>query len=208
MVAQSARSHGDGRTRRRGAVLEEALLDAAWEELRAVGYSAVTIDAVAERAGTSRAVLYRRWNNRAELMIAALRRHRPMLSGAVPDTGSLRGDVLALLNRVTHRLADLGPETFFGLLGDCFADTQAFPHIQQEVLHIGAGVMGTILDHARARSEITGQVPTRVATLPVDLLRHELLVHRAPPSPEVIEDIVDQVFLPLLRAENGISDEI
>src|SRR5579863_6163266 len=72
------------RSRRRGEVLEAALLDAAWAELQAVGYAGLTMEAVADRAGTSRAVLYRRWRNRPELVIAAMRRHRPMLSGEIP----------------------------------------------------------------------------------------------------------------------------
>jgi len=55
--------HNGGTTRRRGAELEAALLDAAWDELQAVGYAGLTMEAVADRAGTSRAVLYRRWPN-------------------------------------------------------------------------------------------------------------------------------------------------
>ena len=58
--------------RRRGDVLERALLDAAWAELEDSGYDDLTIDAVAQRAGTSRAVLYRRWPNKQDLMLAAL----------------------------------------------------------------------------------------------------------------------------------------
>src|SRR5580658_5732141 len=85
--------HTGGVTRRRGEALEAALLDAAWDELQLAGYQALTMEAVADRAGTSRAVLYRRWPKKAELVVAALRRHRPILSGDVPDTGSLRGDV-------------------------------------------------------------------------------------------------------------------
>ncbi|GAA4387883.1 TetR/AcrR family transcriptional regulator [Tsukamurella soli] len=199
MSVRSGEAGGDGRSRRRGAVLEQALLDAAWEELAAVGYAAVTIDAVAARAGTSRAVVYRRWRNRPELMIAALRRHRPMLSGEAPDTGSLRGDVRALLTRVAQRLTELGPETVFGLLGDFFADAEMVSRVQEHVLHIQADVMAAILDRARARGEIVADVPARVATLPVDLFRHELLVRRSPPSPQAVDDIVDQVFLPLVQ---------
>ena len=52
-------------TRRRGATLERALLDAAWEELQESGYARLTMERVADRAGTSRAVIYRRWRNRA-----------------------------------------------------------------------------------------------------------------------------------------------
>src|ERR1700677_3554696 len=92
--------HTGGVTRRRGEALESALLDAACAELQAAGYQSMTMEAVADRAGTSRAVLYRRWPKKAELVVAALRRHRPMLSGEVPDTGNLRGDVLALLTRL------------------------------------------------------------------------------------------------------------
>jgi AcrR family transcriptional regulator len=101
-------------TRRRGSALDDALLDAAWSELREVGYAGLTMEVVAQRAGTSRPVLARRWPNRPQLVIAALRRHRPVLSGEVPDTGDLRDDVLALLRRVSTRFAEVGPDTFYG----------------------------------------------------------------------------------------------
>src|ERR1700727_3171267 len=99
--------HSGGKTRRRGEALEHALLDAAWDELQKAGYAGLTFEAVADRAGTSRAVLYRRWRNRADLVVAAMRRHRPMLSGEIPDTGSLRDDVLTVLRRMSGRLAEV-----------------------------------------------------------------------------------------------------
>jgi len=191
--------HSGGKTRRRGAALEEALLDAAWAEFQEAGYPSLTMEAVADRAGTSRAVLYRRWRNRAELVIAAIRRHRPMLSGEVPDTGSLRGDVLALLTRVSARLTELGPETLYGILGDYFADTESVAAFQDQVLHIGAGVMATILRHAEERGEVRQGISPRVNSLPTDLFRHELLIRRTPPSRHVITEIVDDVFLPLVQ---------
>ena len=195
------------RTRRRGAALEHALLDAAWAELQATGYARLTIEAVAERAGTSRAVLYRRWPSRAALVIAAMRRNRPMLSGGVPDTGSLRGDVLSLLTRVSERLAELGSETVYGILGDYFADRQLFVQVQDQVLHIGADVMATVLKHAEERGEITSGISPRVATLPTDLYRHELLIRRTPPPGRVITEIVDDVFLPLVRNAVGSAPD-
>ena len=104
MPSLAAPANGGGKTRRRGEALESALLDAAWDELQQAGYAGLTFEAVAERAGTSRAVLYRRWRNRADLVVAAMRRHRPMLSGEIPDTGSLRDDVLTVLRRMSGRL--------------------------------------------------------------------------------------------------------
>lgn len=200
--AYERQQHSGGKTRRRGAALEEALLDAAWAELQQVGYRNLTMEAVAERAGTSRAVLYRRWRNRAEMVITAMRRHRPMLSGEVPDTGSLRGDVVALLTRVSARLAELGPETLHGILSDYFADTESFAVFQDQVLHVGAGVMATILKHAEERGEVRQGISPRVATLPTDMFRHELLVRRTPPTGSTIAEIVDDVFLPLVETEH------
>ncbi len=198
--APERQRHSGGKTRRRGAALEQALLDAAWAELQEVGYAGLTMEAVADRAGTSRAVLYRRWRNRPELVIVAMRRHRPMLSGEVPDTGSLRGDVLALLTRVSDRLTELGPQTVCGILGDYFADTELFAAFQDQVLHIGASVMATILKHAEERGEARQGISPRVASLPTDLFRHELLVRRTPPTRSAIAEIIDDVFLPLVRA--------
>jgi len=190
---------GSGKTRRRGAALETALLDAAWDELQAAGYAGLTMEAVADRAGTSRAVLYRRWSSKPELVIAALRRYRPMLSGEVPDTGSLRGDVLALLRRMSARLAEVGPETLYGVLGDYFADAELFSRVQDQVLHLGAGVMAAILERAADRGEARADVKPVIATLPTDLFRHQIFLTRTPPAEEILTQIVDDVFLPLVR---------
>jgi AcrR family transcriptional regulator len=187
-------------TRRRGPALEEALLDAAWAELREVGYARLTMEAVAQRAGTSRPVLARRWPSRPQLVIAALRRHRPMLSGEIPDTGTLRDDVLEVLRRIAARFADLGPETFYGLAADYFADPALVADFQAQVLHgtgTGNEVMAAILERAAERGEARADIPPRVASLPIVLLRHELLL--GPADEQVIAEIVDQAFLPLVR---------
>ncbi len=83
----------DSTTRRRGAELEDAILDAAWLQLIGNGYSAFTFEAVAARAGTSRPVLYRRWKDREQLMIATIRHERAKDPIEIPDTGDLRDDV-------------------------------------------------------------------------------------------------------------------
>jgi AcrR family transcriptional regulator len=191
--------HSGGKTRRRGEVLEHALLDAAWAELQEAGYAGLTMEAVADRAGTSRAVLYRRWRSQPELVIAAIRRHRPLLSGEIPDTGSLREDVLALLRRMSGRLAEIGAETVYGLLGDYLGDVGLFSRSQQDVLHISVEFMETILKRAADRGEARPDVKRRIATLPTDLFRNELFRSRTPPSEGTLVEIVDDVFLPLVR---------
>ena len=188
------------RHRRRGQTLESAILRAAWAELEAVGYQGLSMDAVAARAGTSKAVLYRRWAGRAELVLAALRQHRPMLSGEVPDTGSLRGDVLALLRRVSAGIAEIGLETAFGLLDELSADPEFRAYIHAR--RARAEAMAAILARAARRGEVRPErVTPRMAMVALDLARHELLVTRAPVPDAVLVEIVDEVFLPLVRGQ-------
>jgi AcrR family transcriptional regulator len=185
--------------RRRGEVLEKALLDAAWAELTDRGYDDLTVDAVATRAGTSRAVLYRRWPSKQDLVLATLIQHVKTDLVVAPDTGSLRGDVLGLLkaaNKVRVRLAML----LFTRLGEFYREADT------SLAELGAFVQGgrdamldEAIERAVARGEIQpGQVSERVARLPVDLFRHELLMTLQPVAEDVIEEIVDDVFLPLV----------
>ena len=108
--------------RRRGAALEAALLDAAWEELTERGYEGFTIDAVAERARTSRAVVYRRWPGTAELVRAAAVRAGARQLPPVPDTGTPRGDVVELLPQANAFPAGTGVQMIRPPGGD-YADT-------------------------------------------------------------------------------------
>ena len=180
--------------------MEEAILEAAWDELVAAGYAHLTVDGVAARARTSKSVLYRRWPSRPALVLAAMRHHAPILSGPVPDTGSLRSDVLTLLSRMSERFAARGPEVMYGFVADFFRDDELFAYLQSEISPVGSDVMMTILERATERGEVQlDTIPTRVVTLPVDLLRHELLMTRAPASQEAALQIVDGIFLPLVQ---------
>src|SRR6478735_3330819 len=165
--------------RRRGKELEDAILEAAWQQLVDGGYGNFTVDGVAERAGTSRSVLYRRWDHRDTLVSAAiafgLRRSRV----EAPDTGSLRGDVIELLRRSSGARAPLAPllsvmvGTHFSATGVSFADIRA------QMLGGGRshGAMDVIIDRAIARGEIDpARLTPRVRTVAFDLFRHDLLM--------------------------------
>ncbi|NEB06032.1 TetR/AcrR family transcriptional regulator [Streptomyces sp. SID13726] len=178
--------------RRRGAALEADLLDAAWAELEAVGYARLTMEGVAARARTGKQVLYRRWGNRAELVIAAMRHRTGSIADRVPDTGSLREDVLEVLRAGAERQRQIGPDTLHGLLAEARDVDPAFFGIMR-------GVLRTVVERAAERGEIpTADLPRRVLTVPTDLLRQEVLLSREPLSEGVLEEIVDEVFLPLV----------
>lgn len=100
MTGDPMRQPGAGQTRRRGAALEEAILRAAVDELTESGYAGLTMDKVAARAGTNKNAIYRRWPNRLALGIAAYRQLATTVP--LPDTGSLRGDVLEWLRQANR----------------------------------------------------------------------------------------------------------
>ena len=67
----------------------------------------MSIERIAERAHTGKAVIYRRWPHRLDLVVEALDRSLPGPESIAPDTGSLRGDLLAVLRRIAEGMADV-----------------------------------------------------------------------------------------------------
>ncbi len=190
MPANTSRVTG----RRYGAVLEQALLDAAWDELRESGYASFTIDAVARRAGTSRPVLYRRWPNRAQLVLAAVRAHAPTPQlEDFPDTGQLRGDLVAELQLSLSRVEHIGPDVMNGLASE-------LDHAPPGVLDVMPRVTAAAVARAAGRGEIGPHpVPAHVLALPHDLLRHELAIRRHRPTDTELTRIVDDIVLPAIQ---------
>ena len=190
-------------TRRRGAALEHAILDAAWQLLLENGYNGFTFDAIAERAQTSKPVLYRRWPARTDLLRATVRRHGETTVQPVPDTGSLRGDVLELLRtRSSQRMSVVALMSV--QLGSYFAESGTSPADLRLELVAGRGggrgmIMRELVDRAVTRGECRPGLPDRTVTLPFDLFRHELIMTLQPVPDEVILEIVDTIFLPLVR---------
>ncbi|MEU9189993.1 TetR/AcrR family transcriptional regulator [Streptomyces sp. NPDC048484] len=183
--------------RRRGAALEKALLDAAWEELTAGGYAAFTMDAVVRRAGTSPPVLYRRWSDRDALVRATIAHILEKHLLDVPDTGSLREDVLGLMREINATRVQL--ITVMSVhLAACHRETGISPG---DLIPPGPEKSADVLfDRAVERGEATPERLTeRIKSLPFDLLRQEILTTFAPASDHVLEEIVDTVFLPLVR---------
>jgi Transcriptional regulator len=82
--------------RPRSHVAHQAILAAAIDLIRDVGYDAVTIEGVAAKAGVAKTTLYRRWSGKEVLVANAI--EQIAVSIASPDTGTLRGDILAVLH--------------------------------------------------------------------------------------------------------------
>ncbi|MFC6288829.1 TetR/AcrR family transcriptional regulator [Levilactobacillus angrenensis] len=187
--------------RRRGTELVDAILTAAWEQLQAKGYQNVTIEGIAAAAATTKTVLYRRWPDKAHLIIAALSKFGNLPDYQAPDTGSLRDDLLNLFGQMAALLDRLQEETLRGLLADRIQHLEfgeIFSHLNTgEQLK---GLIQPLLDHAAARGEIShADWPDRVVTLPGVLLLNEILGQQTL-TPAAQTEMVDDILLPIFLA--------
>lgn len=187
--------------RRRGADLERAILEAAWFELNARGYAGLTMEAVAERAGTSRPVLARRWDGKVPLAIAAIRQEIAKYPMDVPDRGDLRAELLEFLERASKRATGIAA-VFTLFSSEYFTEAASAPNDLRAALIQGSGsMMSVILDRAVQRGDIAREklVPP-VDTLLGTLFREHVVMNFSAPPPDLRMAWIDRVFLPLVRA--------
>lgn len=195
MVATSTTDPADSsaapRTRRRGATLEHAILDAAWEEIAAVGYDQATMGSVAARAGTNKAALYRRWPNRTELLTAAIDRRVVHLDSPPTDTGSLRTDAIAALETMLHRCQAIE------VIPDPNGELAAY--VRRQAAAQAFDQMERAFSRAARRGDFpNGALHPMVLRLPVDVLYSELALANGA-SRQQVADIVDHLLVPLTQ---------
>ncbi|HKS47211.1 MAG TPA: TetR/AcrR family transcriptional regulator [Amycolatopsis sp.] len=193
------------KTRRRGQELEQAILDAAWDELSEVGYAKFTIEAVAARSETSKPVIYRRWPSRAELVLAAWQRQVPTEHQPI-DTGFLRSDLLVLFERVARRVDTMMSEVIAGVMGETFRHPEITAVMRERLAK--ASPLQDVIQKIVRRAVERGELPpirlsARVARLPIDLIRNEAMLCGGLITSDVIASLVDDVYLPLLRGLAG-----
>ena len=186
------------RQRRRGEELEAALLEAAWQELVETGFARLTMESVAARAKTGVAVLYRRWPNKDDLVIAAIRHYGTTYPVDVPDTGSLRGDMIALLSSFGSTWVSFAA-TVSAVFSGLLASTGLTPaQVREKVLADRPLPSGQVFARAHERGEIDlDRIPPAVLAMPFDLIRHDMLMTYKPIPPERVRAIVDDLFMPL-----------
>ncbi len=190
---------GTMQTRRRGAALEEAILRAAADTLTESGFAGLTMDAVAKRAGTNKNAIYRRWPDRLALGMAAYRQLTTTIQP--PDTGDLRDDVLEMLRRANRHLSSPLGMILRELLAAAGGAANLLAQLADQSTDTTAATWLVILGRAVARGEASPEsLHPRVATVAIVLLRNEFVTRGVPTAPdEVLIEIVDEVFLPLVR---------
>jgi AcrR family transcriptional regulator len=135
---------------------DPAILNAALAALTENGYDATNMDDIAARAGVGKAAIYRRWASKAALITDVLVYWRPDLrTDAAPDTGSLAGDIDALIERaVRYDNGLITNDLVLRVALEATRDPQLATALDDLMLLRGGGQISTILARAAARGEI------------------------------------------------------
>jgi AcrR family transcriptional regulator len=193
-VSTRPASTGPARTRGRprSEPARQAILAAAADLLLTRGLAAVSMDAVAARAGVSKATIYRWWPTKETLALDALYEQLSEPSPEPPDTGTLRGDLLALLLGWIERVGDRPFGRVIGALITEAATDPVFGKLYRErYVEPRRAQARTIFARAMGRDEIVVGTDVEAA---IDLLYgalyHRLLHGHAPLTQEFVETVV------------------
>jgi AcrR family transcriptional regulator len=197
----TAADHRKG-PRRRGGALTAAIFEATLAELAEVGYTERSRERVATRARASKGSLYRRWSNRAELVVDAMHHAHPRHIEA-PDTGSVRADLLGYLRSIAGRLNGADGEAIRGLMVEAVRDPELMAVVRTRFINPGIDRALDILCRGAVRGEVRPTALThRIASVGPSLLRQQFMVYGSPVPDEVLVELVDDVLMPLISPRN------
>jgi AcrR family transcriptional regulator len=179
------------------------ILDAALEVLAEAGYVGMTMDLVAERAKAGKATVYRRWPSKADLVLEAVARlkHRAVDLTRLPDTGTLRGDLLALFKPQPLEEGQRTLKVMAGLASMVSADASFAEAVSDTLVTPWAEAHLALMQRAVERGEVSADVDlTLLSTVTASLAGFRTLIERKPFTREFLVSVIDSVLLPALGA--------
>ena len=176
----------------RGEERERAILAAVVELLGEAGYEAMTMDAVAARAHASKTTIYRRWPGKPELVKAAVDGY---VAGRLPvsaDTGSLRGDLMAVMHAMRGHLTD----EFLAMMSGLLHTMRTDPELAEDY-----SAALPIIRRAAGRGEVPAGAEEALARTAHELIEAQLFRQMALGAPfdeQFSRHVVDDLVLPVL----------
>ncbi|RZS37743.1 TetR family transcriptional regulator [Herbihabitans rhizosphaerae] len=184
----------DAGPRRRGENLIAAIHQAAIEEVAETGLAGLTVEAIAARAGTGKASLYRRWPSKEALLLDALDRAMPV--GAAEWTGDLRTDLLGALRAMAEFLTGPAGPLMRAVMAAVIQDEKLAAAFAGQFFGSRLGPMRERLRAGATRAEV---IDSPIAYLGPELVLFRFLTHTGPVDEEYLTTVVDDIVLPLLR---------
>ncbi|MFE2961173.1 TetR/AcrR family transcriptional regulator [Nocardia tengchongensis] len=189
--------------------LEQRILAAVAAVLSESGYEGVSFEEVARRCGASKSSLYRRWKSKRDMVVTALRagparRH----DSDEIDTGSLRGDLLALCERLNQTMRSADGRTAWLLMQAGLEDPELCEAIETSMGPTGARLPRSVIDAAIAR----GELPADTSPFPYEeIVGATLLIRRLNGllvDAHYLDALIDTVLVPSLRATSDRSQSL
>jgi len=192
---QQVMSRG-GRPRDPG--LDLAIREAALDLLAEKGYEQLTIEAVAERTGSGRSTVYRRWKSKVELVIDALSTLPQEIEEGL-DTGSLRGDIALFYERFNRHREREGRRFAIlrGLAAALPRDPELFAAVNEHFIAPRLAGLRAMFERAVARREISenSDLDMLASVIPAFVL-HRMFVEGAASDPAFMARVIDVVLIP------------
>ncbi len=185
-----------------------AILQAANELLENEGFAAVTVEAIAERAGVSKATIYRWWPNRAAVVMDGF---LSIVSSEVPfpHTGHAREDIRIHMRRLSEAFSGNLGRTVAALIAEGQADPELAEALRSRWLSVRRTEAREILELGIERSELREDLDPEVA---VDVLYgpiyYRMLVGHAPLDEDFADTLADHVFAGLRAQDSASAREV
>lgn len=185
--------------RKRDLSRDPEILDAALEVLAETGYDGMTIDMVATRAKAGKATVYRRWASKAELVIDAVAcmKKEDLSPEALPDTGTLRGDLVAMIKPHNIQDAEKKLRVMAGLMSLLASNPELADTAREAIVEPRAAVNRMFLQRAIDRGEIAADVDIdMIANISQSMVSFRTLMLRKTVTREYLISVLDNVVLP------------
>ncbi|MCU1474792.1 TetR/AcrR family transcriptional regulator [Amnibacterium sp.] len=183
--------------RKRDHTRDPEIMTAAMDVLAEVGYERMTVDMVAARAKAGKATLYRRWPSKADLVLDAVSCMGAAKAGVLPDTGSLRGDLVALLSPRTVHDADHKLKVMLGLASVIAHSPELAESIREAFLEPRAAVTRALLQRAKERGEIAPDCDVELlSTVSSSMVISRAMLEHRPVDRAFLLSVIDGVIIP------------
>ncbi|RDI69092.1 TetR/AcrR family transcriptional regulator [Nocardia pseudobrasiliensis] len=187
----------------RGQQRVDVILAATLDLVAERGYPALTMDAVAERAGASKATIYRRWRNKAQLVKAALDAYDADHNAAIPETGSLRGDLVAVLEALCAKSSERYLSMLGGLVAAMRHDEELAAALREHIDNEELSPFHDALHRAIDRGELSADTDADLIHDVAEAMILRQLQLGAGFDEPFITRLVDDILLALLHTERA-----
>jgi hypothetical protein len=204
--ADATATHAPKPGRRRNHTRDPEILQAALEVLAETGYDGMTIDMVAARAKAGKATLYRRWPSKAELVIDAVACTKPgdIDHAHLPDTGTLRGDLIAMIKPHAIKDGERKLKIMAGLLSMLSRNPDLADAVNAAIVEPRAVAHRILMRRAADRGEISPDCDIETLSLITPaMVAYRALVLKKPVDRPFLISLIDGVLLPAVGLPPG-----